>query len=317
MKLCGGPVRTFAIAALFSVGANSDLLAATDSKTPPCRVSEQVTDIESSRQPRISVLNSTLSGDPLSLKWSVPEPRPNGDAYLIIGFPEETRFRGDGFVALQPKARAPRSLKSHEEETRLVVPLTGDLANLNGAAEAIFFESGLKKIQWEIVDIDSAASCRETIRAQGEATVTVRLGAPQIFPQNAFEEDQPLRTLTSNDKRFLIREFANRFQVIESVSGNRIFERAGTSPRFSPTGRFVTSNDSSKRFEVSDLLAQKVVFSDSDELQGNFGGANIIAWMNNDSILVLGACPNSRCSILSESDSTLGYEQVFSPLEYR
>src|SRR5882762_11850595 len=31
----------------------------------------------------------------------------------------------------------------------------------------------------------------------------------------------------------------------------------------------------------------------------------------------LGACPNSRCSILSESDSTFGYEQVFSALEYR
>src|SRR6267154_1726503 len=31
----------------------------------------------------------------------------------------------------------------------------------------------------------------------------------------------------------------------------------------------------------------------------------------------LGACPNSRCSILGESDSTLGHEQVFSPLEYR
>jgi hypothetical protein len=31
----------------------------------------------------------------------------------------------------------------------------------------------------------------------------------------------------------------------------------------------------------------------------------------------LGACPNSRCSILNESDSTLGDEQVFSPLEYR
>src|SRR6476646_8786970 len=34
-------------------------------------------------------------------------------------------------------------------------------------------------------------------------------------------------------------------------------------------------------------------------------------------IAALGACPNSRCSSLSESDSTLGYEQVFSPLEYR
>ena len=31
----------------------------------------------------------------------------------------------------------------------------------------------------------------------------------------------------------------------------------------------------------------------------------------------LGACPNNRCSILSESDSTLDYEQVFSSLEYR
>src|SRR4051812_36230702 len=32
---------------------------------------------------------------------------------------------------------------------------------------------------------------------------------------------------------------------------------------------------------------------------------------------LLGACPNSRCSSRSESDSMLGYEQVFSPLEYR
>src|ERR1700730_12312783 len=31
----------------------------------------------------------------------------------------------------------------------------------------------------------------------------------------------------------------------------------------------------------------------------------------------LGACPSSGCSNLSESDSGLGYEQVFSPLEYR
>src|SRR5260370_36226622 len=34
-------------------------------------------------------------------------------------------------------------------------------------------------------------------------------------------------------------------------------------------------------------------------------------------IFDLGACLNSRCSIPSESDSSLGYEQVFSPLGYR
>jgi len=31
-------------------------------------------------------------------------------------------------------------------------------------------------------------------------------------------------------------------------------------------------------------------------------------------LLALGACLNSRCSTPNESDSTLGYEQVFSPL---
>src|SRR5260370_31349735 len=30
----------------------------------------------------------------------------------------------------------------------------------------------------------------------------------------------------------------------------------------------------------------------------------------------LGACLNSRCSLLGERGSTFGYEQVFSPLEY-
>src|SRR5258708_7730560 len=34
-------------------------------------------------------------------------------------------------------------------------------------------------------------------------------------------------------------------------------------------------------------------------------------------IIQLGACLDSRFSILGESDSTLGHEQVFSPLEYR
>src|SRR6267154_307786 len=38
---------------------------------------------------------------------------------------------------------------------------------------------------------------------------------------------------------------------------------------------------------------------------------------SNGSQANLGACLNSHCSILSESDSSLGYEQVFSPLEYR
>ncbi len=44
------------------------------------------------------------------------------------------------------------------------------------------------------------------------------------------------------------------------------------------------------------------------------GPAAALEWLRSQN---LGACPNSRCSILSEFDLTLGYEQVFSPLEYR
>ena len=34
-------------------------------------------------------------------------------------------------------------------------------------------------------------------------------------------------------------------------------------------------------------------------------------------MICLGACPSNRCSNPSEFDSSLGYEQALSPLEYR
>src|SRR5260370_21887545 len=52
-------------------------------------------------------------------------------------------------------------------------------------------------------------------------------------------------------------------------------------------------------------------------LDHGVGGATSIVGKDFLPAIALGACPNSRCSILSESDSTFGYEQVFSPLEYR
>src|SRR5450432_1587340 len=58
-------------------------------------------------------------------------------------------------------------------------------------------------------------------------------------------------------------------------------------------------------------------------LHGNVFGptfqvwASVVVWGRLAHRRTLGACPNSHCSILSESDSSLGHEQVFSPLEYR
>jgi hypothetical protein len=68
--------------------------------------------------------------------------------------------------------------------------------------------------------------------------------------------------------------------------------------------------------EVSNLEASgRLVRLDDQEAAQHWTTTAIAA--EEAKLLRLGACPNSRCSILSESDSSLSYEQVFSPLEYR
>src|SRR5258705_11751708 len=72
-------------------------------------------------------------------------------------------------------------------------------------------------------------------------------------------------------------------------------------------------------------LRKSAMFSEGQRTEGHFlypGASNAITIIvdlrsEHDLKVLLGACPNSRCSILSQSDSTEGYEQVFSPLEYR
>src|SRR5882724_7791095 len=67
------------------------------------------------------------------------------------------------------------------------------------------------------------------------------------------------------------------------------------------------------------ILYKKVLLAYDGSIEGRRAlreGAKLAQFCGAE-VFLLGACLNSRCSILGESDSTLGYEQVFSPLEYR
>jgi hypothetical protein len=105
-----------------------------------CRVTSRSLNIDRTIAPSINFGSSTdiASGSEVSLFWEVPGIRSPGDTFLIVGMPESVRFKGDGFIALPSNARAPRSIQSNRTNTRIIVPLSGALANPAGSASVFF-----------------------------------------------------------------------------------------------------------------------------------------------------------------------------------
>jgi hypothetical protein len=96
------------------------------------------------------------TGEAFHLSWEVVAIPSDADSYLVVGFPEAVRFSGDGFVALPPRARAPRSLKSELGSSRIIVPLRHFSKTRNGSAEVSFFVSGVQQIRWSIVQLSTS-----------------------------------------------------------------------------------------------------------------------------------------------------------------
>lgn len=260
-----------------------------------CRVTGRETNLETKLKARVGFeTRSTATGDTAKLEWdirSIAEGDVRNDAFLIIGLPEAVRLKGEGFIAVPPQARATRSIQSLDGQTRLIVPLTGPLANLKGEATLLFYTSGELQVPWEIVQLRSTSSlspCTEVVQARGSFEIAVELGPPELVTQNRFAQGRPKAVYESADARFLLLEFSGRYQVLSKESGELIVDQNGTSPRFSPRGRYVTSFEGDRRLHVLDILARKVVFSTTDIEQGYLGGVAVATWMNNDAVLVLG-----------------------------
>lgn len=236
----------------------------------------------------ISARKNAMTGEATEISWRVPTGS-TGNSYLVLGFPTATRFQGDGFVATPPQARAPQSIKAQSNKTRVIIPLTGTLKNPEGSLLALFYATGVAEINWEIVElaINGSGACTETARSQGMLSIQITSGPPQFITQDRFAAGAPKSTFISRDNTRLLLDFGDRYQIVDNQTGDLLFERSGTSPRFSPTGRYLTSLGGSNRLEIFDLAAQKVVFATDALLEGNFGGVAVAAWMNQDAVLVL------------------------------
>ena len=265
--------------------------AAAQHLTAPCRANARTINLDASLRAIVRILPTTaVTGRAIQIEWDVGGQFRDWDAYLVVGLPEAMRLQGDGFIALPPNARAPRSIASNESATRLIIPLTGSLANTKGSADLIFFEQGMKSVGWEIVQVpmSSGAPCLESVIARGSFNIDVRYGQPQIVTQDRFAEGLPESTYLSSDGRFLLLQFADRYQLINKATGDIIFDHAGTSPRFSHTGRYVTSFSGSHRVEILDVLAQKIIFATTTIEEGDFAGIWVAAWMNHDAAVIFG-----------------------------
>ncbi|MBR0820321.1 caspase family protein [Bradyrhizobium liaoningense] len=276
----------------------------------PCRVNSQKSASDPALKLDVSLDPVAKTGQPSKLSWNVSQSTHSGDLYLIVATPSATRFSGDGFIAVPAGARAPRSIKAHAGQTRLVAPLAGAVANPQGSASILFYATGQQKIDWAIVEISSGNTlCNETLRAQGSASVNVLSGSPQFVAQDRFATGDPKSSTVSSDGRTVLFEFADRYQVFDKESGDLLVELAGTSPRFSPFGRYISARGGSGRLQIFDVVAQRVIFETDEVLEGLFGGAAVGLWMDHDAILILGY---GRQGAVSVSLALIDTRHVFS-----
>jgi hypothetical protein len=185
-----------------------------------------------------------------------------------------------GVLALPGAARAPLDIAFGAGKTRLLVPLYQPGGKLAGAMDVRVFDAGALALEAVVVAKTACGerSLGDTIRRE----IEVAPGAPEIVVQDPFDIDVPRRVIISNSGRYRLHVFEGRYRVFEIATGAKLVDRAGHSPNFSPTSRFVVADigDADGRdLEVIDLVAQQVIHT---------AAGPFVGWTNGDALLVDG-----------------------------
>lgn len=270
----------------------------------PCRVAQTSTETKREVDVAFGIASAAAAGEGVTVSWKVTLPSSAGDRYLIVAPSDEgVRFLGEGFAAFTPQARAPRSIKFAENQIRMVIPLSGALSNPTGQAQIRFFRSGEQKVQWAIVEVgeDAERRCTERRLREGASKIVIGLGRIELLPQNKFEKFAAEATYTAPNGRYTLHQGKQRYQIIDEATGDLIVDRAGTKALFSTTGRFVSAHDSAGRLEIIDIMANKTIYRVTDDQNGDYGwgGPNILAWSDGDSILLGAHARKGALSVIS------------------
>ena len=194
-----------------------------------------------------------------------------------------------GVLALPIAARAPLDVTFGAGKTRLLVPLYQPGSKLAGFVDVRMFDAGALALEAQVV---AKTACGE--RNLGEIVrreINIAPGVPEIVVQDPFDIDVPKRIVISNSGRYRLHVFEGRYRVFELSTGAKLVDRAGHSPNFSPTSRFLVADigdDDGRELEVIDLVSQQVI----DTAAGPFAG-----WANGDAFFIDGTSQYGGLSV--------------------
>jgi hypothetical protein len=210
--------------------------------------------------------------------------------YLVFAVPEWVRFEGGDVIALPAGARAPAAIAFGADRTRVFVPLHMLGTPAAGAFKIKPYRTGLLTVEHAVV---ASTGCGERILAQRpRREFDVAAGRPEIVIQDFFTVEKPVRIIVSDSGLYRLEIFKQSYRVIDIASGAKIFDRAGRSPNFSPTSRFVAAlrgesdDDTGGKMELFDLVAGRQV---DFELEGP-----ILGWALQDAMLLEGTYPRGE-----------------------
>ncbi len=213
--------------------------------------------------PRIEVTKpapAAVVGEPVTFEWmrtGIGAATSKAAAYLVIAFPESTRFEGRGFFALAPGARGPHGMEFGEGRSRAVVPLSTPFARSAGAIAVLPYRAGPMEAEWAVVVV---SACGEAVASSGSARLDVAPGAPKLVARDQFSARRPTAEVVPVAGPFRARIFEGAVEVADSRSGEVILQATGSDPVFSPTGRFIAlRTDEEQVADIYDLVAERRV----------------------------------------------------------
>jgi Caspase domain len=236
---------------------------------------------------------SLRSGGALRVTWRAASRfASKTPVYWAVAIPGEVRIEAPpdqadntapdlpGVLALPGAARAPVDLAFGAGKTRLLVPLYQPGSKLAGSVDVRVFDAGALALEAVVV---AKTACGERNLSQLiTREINVAPGVPEIVVQDPFDIDVPKRIVISNSGRYRLHVFEGRYRVFELATGAKLVDRAGHSPNFSPTSRFVVADigDADGRdLEVIDLVSQRVIYT---------AAGPFVGWANGDALLVDG-----------------------------
>lgn len=208
--------------------------------------------------------------------------------FVIFSMPNSVRLKGEGFLILTPGNKLPFDLEIDMDKLRVVFPLyLPDVKKRSGKVNIRPLLAGSFKLKGTYIGLDKdgkdvVVSSREDDYSGQFINLDIQDNEPEIVVQDLYTTEKPKEIRLSHSLEYELRIFENKFSVYNTKTGEKRFERGGTSPNFSPSSRFLSYCPRLVPFPsicIVDMLSSENIYE--------LVKYEVAAWGMNDSILII------------------------------